>query len=92
MDHLMLLGGQFLRARIRNECRPDRNLAAARSREFWGDLEAIEHGVVDAYGLAARIVAGLVVLGVIFAALSLATPSGSQMPATACLECSAVVR
>ena len=92
MDHLMLLGGQFLRARIRNECRPDRNLAAARSREFWGDLEAIEHGVVDAYGLAARIVVGLVVLGAIFAALSLATPSDNQIPATACLECSATVQ
>ena len=92
MDHLMLLGGQFLRARIRNEGRPERNLAAARSREFWGDLEAIEHGVVDAFGLAARIVAGLVVLGVVFAALSLAAPSENQIPVTACLECSAALR
>lgn len=92
MDQLMLLGGQFLRARIRNKFRPDRDLAAARSREFWGDLEAIEHGVLDAYGLAARIVAGLVVLGVVFAALSLAAPSDNEIPATACLECSATLR
>ena len=91
MDHLMLLGGQFLRAQIRNECRPDRNLAAARSREFWGDLEAIEHGVVDAFGLATRIVVGLVVLGAIFAALSLAALQADELPATACLACSAAV-
>ena len=92
MDHLMLLGGQFLRARIRNECGPDRDLAAARSREFWGDLEAIEQGVLDAYGLAARIVVGLVVLGVVFAALSLATPSDNPVPATACLDCAATLQ
>ena len=91
MDHLMLLGGQFLRARIRNECRPDRNLAAARSREFWGDLEAIEQSVVDAYGLATRIVIGLVAVGVLFGALGVAGQSENATPDTACLTRSASV-
>ena len=92
MDHLMLLGGQFLQARMRSQCEPAHNLAAARSREFWDAADAVERGVFDAYGLAARLVVGLVVLGVVFAALSVAAPSGNEIPPTACLDCSAMMR
>ena len=92
MDHLMLLGGQFLQARIRNELGQDRASAAARSREFWGRVGAVERGVIDAYGLATRLVVGLVVLGVVFAALSVAAPSKSGAPPMACLGCSTASR
>jgi hypothetical protein len=92
MDHLMLLGGQFVQARIRNEYEQNRASAAARSRKFWDDVDAVERGVFDAYGFAARLVVGLVVLGVIFGALGVAAPSGNELPATTCLECSATLR
>ena len=92
MDHLMLLGGQFLQARIRDEYGQDRASAAAHSREFWDGVDSVERGVSNAYGPAARLVAGLVVLGAVFGALTVAAPSESEMPATACFECSATVR
>jgi len=89
MDHLLLLGGQFLQARNEAEYRPARVSARDRSREFWNDVGAVERGVSEAFGFAARLVAGLVVLGVVFGALGIAAPSESRISATACLECSA---
>ena len=90
MDHLMLLGGQFLQARIRNEFLEDRVSAATRSREFWEGADVVGRGV-HAYSLAVRLMVGLVVLGVVFAALSVAAPSESGAPPMACLACSAAL-
>ena len=84
MDSLMLLGGQFLQARTRGEYELNR-----KSDAFRDEVDAIECGVVDAYGLAARLAAALVVLGVLFTTLTAASPSERGTEQTACLECPA---
>lgn len=89
MDHLMLLGGQFLQARIPDGHERDSASAATRSREFWDGVDAVDRDVFDVYGFAARLVIGLVALGAVFATLSVAAPSGAKPP-MACLECPAM--
>jgi hypothetical protein len=85
MDHLMLLGGEFLQAR--NQW--DRNFADARSQKFWDDLDQIGCGVFDAYGFAAQLAAGLFLIGMFFGILSLAALSADEIPPTACFDCTA---
>ena len=92
MDHLMLLGGQFLQARSRAEFEPRCTSVAERSQRFWDDLDQIGCGVFDAYGFAAQLVAGLVLIGMVFGILSLAGSSAEEMPAAACFECATVAQ
>ena len=84
MGSLMILGGQFLQARGQNDREPTRKPDA-----FWDEVGAVENGVVDAYELAARLAAALVVLGVLFTGLNAASPSEHGIAQTACLECPA---
>jgi hypothetical protein len=87
MDHLMLLGGQFLQARGSIEYGQGRRSAAARSRKFWDEIDQVERGIFDAYEFAARLVAATVLIGMVFGILSIAAPSASETRATACFEC-----
>jgi hypothetical protein len=89
MDHLMLLGGQFLQARGWNEYGEGCRSAAERGRKFWDNIDQVERGIFDAYGFAARLVAGTVLIGMVFGILSIAAPSASETRSTACFECAA---
>jgi len=91
MDHLMLLGGQFLQARSRAEFGPRSTSATERSQRFWDDLDQIGCGVFDAYGFAARLVAGLVLIGMVFGILTLAGLPADEAPSAACFECAAAI-
>ncbi len=70
MESLMLLGGQFLQAGIREEYRRDRTAAANRERAYWESFGEPECGVVSVRSVAARVLAATIVLGVFFAGLT----------------------
>jgi hypothetical protein len=87
MESLMLLGGQFLQARIRDEYRCDRIVANRRERAYWESLG--ECGSFAAYGLVSRLLAALVVFCVLFAALMATEPAESGAGRMACAFCAA---
>jgi hypothetical protein len=75
MESLMLLGGQFLQARIRDEYRRDRIVMAKRESAYWESLGALECGILAVYGVAARLLAAVVVLGILLTGLMAVAPA-----------------
>ena len=77
MDSLMLLGGQFLQARIRDEYRRDRQAAAWRERAWWDSHSERDFGI---RAVVMRVCAAVVVLAVVFAGLASARSAENAQP------------
>ena len=87
MESLMLLGGQFLQARIRDEHRRDPVATANRERAYWKTFGEPECGAASVYRVAARLLAAFAVLGVLFAGLAAAAATESGTKPVACSAC-----
>jgi hypothetical protein len=74
MESLMLLGGQFLQARVRDEYRRG-VVAAQRERIYWEGLSEHSCDVRAGRTFAARLLAAALVLGVLFIGLTAVTPA-----------------